>query len=174
MDLPFLDTKDADVLEASLARAWTVTSFIDLSHAVTLLLIKVRVLLDLQTIQNAIIALRGVILPEIITIICGKLVRRDVLLRHQTLLGRPENIAPLVKRMKSQIREVYKAIGKYNPHFWELMVNDPDACVLRGAELNGYAQRSVEEALTILGYTFSAWYETPGAVNILRDLAKIS
>ncbi|KAL6910246.1 hypothetical protein GGI43DRAFT_5090 [Trichoderma evansii] len=173
VDVPFLDTKDADVLEEPLKRAWTVTSFLDLSHAVVLLLIKLRILLDLQAIQNTTTALTGVIPPEIIGIICGKVVRRDVLLRHRGLLSRPEKIALLTKRIKTQVKEVYNAVGKYNPHFWNLMVNDPDACILRRPEFDGYAPRSEEEALFILGYTFAAWYETPGAVEMLRDLAKM-
>ncbi|KAM0252851.1 hypothetical protein ACHAQJ_007537 [Trichoderma viride] len=174
MNAPFLDTKNADVLEAPLARAWTSVTFMDMSHAVTLLLLKVRVLLDLQSIQNAAIALRGVIPPEIIAIICGKLIRRDVLLRHKTLLSRPEKLAPLLKRIKSQIREVYKTVGKYNPHFWNLMVNDPDACILWPQNPDDQMQRSLGEALVVLGYAFSAWYETPGAVKVLRDLAQMN
>ena len=75
MDQPFLDIKDADVLEAP-ARRWTKTTFLDLSHAVAVVLIKVRVLLDLQAIQNARIALHGVIPQEIIEIIRGQLVSR--------------------------------------------------------------------------------------------------
>lgn len=174
VDLPFLDIKDADVFEEPLQRAWTVTTFLDMSHAVVLLLIKVRILLDLQAIQNTSIALTGVIPPEITGIICGKLVRRDVVFRHRGLLSRPEKIAPLIKRIKTQVRVIYSAVGKYNPHFWNLMVNDPDAAVLRRPVFDGYAQRSEEEALFILGYTFAAWYETPGAVKMLRDLAKMS
>ncbi|PTB43540.1 uncharacterized protein TrAFT101_002099 [Trichoderma asperellum] len=173
VDKPFLDTKDANVFEEPLKRAWTVTSFLDLSHAVVVLLIKVRVLLDLYAIQNTFIALTGVIPPEIIAIICGKLVRSDVMFRHQILLSTPEKMASLTKRIKSQVRELYKAVGKYNPYFWNLMVNDPDACVLRTPQYNGYAQRSEQEALVILAFTFAAWYETPGAIKMLRDLAKM-
>lgn len=173
MALPFVDTKDANALEEPLQRAWTAKSYLDLSHAVTLLLIKVRILLDLQTVQNTTTALGGTFPPEIIGLIDGKLVRRDTLFRHQSLLSRPEKLAPLMKNIKSQIREVYKAVGEYNPHFWNLMVNNPDACVLRRPQFDGYAQRSEEEALFILDYTFAAWYETPGAVKMLRDLAKM-
>jgi hypothetical protein len=140
---------------------------------VTLLLIKVRILLDLQAVQNSITALGGTFPPEIIDIVGEKLVRRDVLFRHGPLLSRPEKLAPLMKNIKSQIKEVYKAVRGYNPHIWRLMVDDPDACVLRRPQFDGYAQRSEEEALFILDYTYAAWYETPGAVKMLRDLAKM-
>ncbi|KAL7923129.1 hypothetical protein ACQKWADRAFT_67378 [Trichoderma austrokoningii] len=173
MDLPFVDTKNANAIEEPLQQSWTVASYLDFSHAVTLLLIKVRILLDLQIVHNTTTALIGAFPPEIIGIICAKLVRRDILLQHRALLSRPEKLAPLLKSIKSQIREVYKTVGEYNPHFWDLMVNNPDACVLRRPQVDGYAPRSEEEALFILDYTFAAWYETPGAVNMLRDLAKM-
>ncbi|OAQ58396.1 zinc finger domain-containing protein [Pochonia chlamydosporia 170] len=171
MDQPFLDVKDADALEAP-AKRWTKTTFLDLSHAVALVLIKIRVLLDLQAIQNARIALRGAIPQEIIEIIRGQLVSCIVGSRHDILLARPEETAQLAETIKSQIREVYGAIETYNSHFWELLVKDPDAGVLQRP--NGpYTHRSKEEALLVIGYSYASWYETPGAVDVLRSLSKV-
>ncbi|KAK9443859.1 zinc finger domain-containing protein [Metarhizium brunneum] len=170
MNQPFLDIKGADVLEAP-AKRWTNTAFLDLSHAVAVVLIKMRVLLDLQAIQSARIALHGTIPQEIIEIIRGQLVSCVVGSRHDLLLARSEETAQLAETIKSQIREVYSAIETYNSHFWELLVSDPDAGVLQRP--NGpYTHRSKEEALLVIGYSYASWYETPGAVDMLRSLSK--
>ena len=138
-----------------------------------MVLIKVRVLLDLRAIRNARIALHGVIPQEIIEIIRGQLVSCIVGSRNEILLARPEETAQLVETMKRQVTEVYRAIEKYNAHFWELLVKDPDAGVLQRPN-GAYAQRSKKEALLVIGYSYASWYETPGAVDVLRSLNKAS
>ncbi|KAH6605830.1 zinc finger domain-containing protein [Trichoderma cornu-damae] len=170
MKQPFLDVKDADVLEAP-AESWTDNRFPDLSHAVAAVLIKVRVLLDLQAVQNARMALRGVALPEIIEAICGQLVGPILRTRPEILLAKPQETAQLAEKIKSQVREVYRAVEKYNPYFWDLLVNDPDAGVLQ-RPTESYSHRTRDEALLVLGFSYAAWYETPRAVNVLRTLSK--
>ncbi|EXU97050.1 MYND finger domain protein [Metarhizium robertsii] len=70
MEEPFLDTKDADVLEAPV-KSWK-GRVLDLNHVVAVVLIKVRIMLDLQVIQNARIADRGDNPEETIKIIGGQ------------------------------------------------------------------------------------------------------
>ncbi|EFY94478.1 zinc finger domain-containing protein [Metarhizium robertsii ARSEF 23] len=162
-EVPFLDIKGVDVLEAP-AKGWTNTAFLDLSHAVAAVLIKMRVVLNLQEIQNARIALRGAIPQEIIEIICGQFASSIIGSRHEILLTRPEETAQLAETIKSQIRKVYGAIETYNSHFWELMVKDPDAGVLQ-RPFGTYTQGSGEEALMVIRYSNASWYEMPGAVD---------
>ncbi|EFY89534.1 hypothetical protein MAC_04389 [Metarhizium acridum CQMa 102] len=168
MDEPFLDTKGADVLEAP-AKSWR-GDFLELSHVVAVVLIKVRIMLDLQAIQNARIALRGVIPEEIIEIIRGKLVSSVVLSRPEILLAGPEETARLAEKIKNQIRELYDVVESYNSHFWDLLVEDPDSGVLHRPA--GYSPKSADEALMVVGYSYASWYETPGAVDVLRNLSK--
>ncbi|PTB61689.1 hypothetical protein BBK36DRAFT_62512 [Trichoderma citrinoviride] len=170
MSLPFLDTKNADVFEeppSCLMR----TTFMDMSHAAALMLIKVRILLDLQAIQNARIALKGSIPTEVIEMIRGQLVGNIVGARQDILLAPPEQTSQLVDKIKKQIQALYKAVKTYNPHFWKLLVNDPDAGVLR-RPAHAYSPRTEDEALLVLGYNYAAWYETPGAVDMLKSLGK--
>ncbi|KAG6039701.1 hypothetical protein E4U41_002195 [Claviceps citrina] len=172
MDEPFLDVKDADVLEAP-AKSLTNPDFLELSHAVALMLIKVRILLDLQAIQNATIALHGVIPQEIIELIRDQLVSCLIRSRKEILLAGPDKTAQLVQTIKRQITELYRTVEKYNTHFWDLLINDPDAGVLR-RPTGPYASRTRNEALLTLGHCYSSWYETPGAVDMLRSLGKPS
>ncbi|KAF5120840.1 hypothetical protein E5D57_013176 [Metarhizium anisopliae] len=64
IDLPFLDIKDGDVLESP-AGMWT-DEWLDLSHCSAVVLVKVRVLLDIQAVQNALYALGGNVPQEVI------------------------------------------------------------------------------------------------------------
>lgn len=172
LEQPFLDVKNADVLEEPV-ESWTQTDFMFLSHAAALTLIKVRVLLDLQAIQNARIALRGSVPQEIIDMICRRLVGNTVGSRHEILLAKAEETTQLIDTIKSQIRKVYRAVWLYNPYFWRLLVEDPDAGVLQRPTDANYSTRTKGEALTILGYSFASWYETPGAVDVLRSLGEM-
>ncbi|KAK2598139.1 hypothetical protein QQS21_005690 [Conoideocrella luteorostrata] len=172
MNQPFLDIKDADALEAP-AKSWTKTTFLELNHAVALVLIKVRILLDLQAIQNARIALRGVIPQEIIEIIRSQLVNCIVGSRNDILLAMPEKTAQLLETIKSQVKEVYRAIEEYNLYFWGMLVKGMDAGVLQ-SPIDPSAEQSFEEALLVIENSYASWYETPGAVDVLRSLSKAS
>ncbi|EGR47373.1 uncharacterized protein TRIREDRAFT_122500 [Trichoderma reesei QM6a] len=170
MSLPFLNVKDADVFEeppSGLVRS----SFMALSHAAALVLIKVRILLDLQAIQNARIALKGSIPAEVIEMIRGQLVGNVVGARQDILLAQPEETSQLVDKIKRQVQALYRAVKAYNPHFWKLLVNHPDAGVLRRPS-HAYSLQTEDEALLVLGYNYAAWYETPGAVDMLKGLGK--
>ncbi|OTA04373.1 hypothetical protein A9Z42_0049790 [Trichoderma parareesei] len=170
MSLPFLNVKNADVFEeppSGLVRS----SFMALSHAAALVLIKVRILLDLQAIQYARIALKGSIPAEVIEMIRGQLVGNVVGARQDILLAQPEETSQLVDKIKGQVQALYRAVKTYNPHFWKLLVNDPDAGILR-RPAHAYSPQTEDEALLVLGYNYAAWYETPGAVDMLKGLGK--
>jgi hypothetical protein len=58
-----------------------------------------------------------------------------------------------------------------SPHFWHLLTENPDAGVLQ-KPTGPYALGSRDEALLIVGYIYAVWYETPGAVDMLRVLGR--
>ncbi|EQL00004.1 hypothetical protein G6O67_001094 [Ophiocordyceps sinensis] len=169
MDLPFLNIKGADMLEAP-PKIWldAHSHMSDISHLAAQLLIKVRVLLDLWTIQNADLALRGAKPQEIIDLIRGHLVGPAVRARPELLLARPDETARSTGAIKAQIQQLYRAVESRNPHFWKLLIEDPDASVLWRP--NGYNLSSRDNALVMVGYCYAAWYETPGAMDVLKRL----
>ncbi|XP_044716967.1 MYND finger domain-containing protein [Hirsutella rhossiliensis] len=148
MDLPFLDIHDADVLEPLPA---------------------VRVLLDLRAVQNAGLALYGAKPQEIVDLIRGHLVGPVLRARPELLLAQPDETARLAHTIKTQIQQLYHVVHSYSPHFWDLLIENPDAGVLQRPS-GPYAKRSRDEALLMVGYCYAAWYETPGAVDVLRSL----
>ncbi|KAF4506559.1 hypothetical protein G6O67_006630 [Ophiocordyceps sinensis] len=166
MSLPFLDVKDADVLEPEHG-LWS-GRFLDLSHAVTVTLLKVRVLLDLQAVQNATRTLRGTVPPEIIDLVHHRLVGSVVESRPEMLRGTTDRIEPL----KKQVRELFTAIDKYNTSFWRSMLCNPAKAIADRPE--SYSHGSYEESCLMLGYTYAAWAETPGAIDVIRALSNKS
>lgn len=169
--LPFLDVKDANVLEP-LRGLWTEKPCLELSHAVTVALLKMRVLLDLRAVQNASRTLRGTVPPEIVDLIRARLVGTVVGSRPQILRGAAEDVAPLVLEMKCQVRQLYRSIDRSNPYFWQSMLVNPAKAI--AARPQAYSQGTREEACLMLSYTYAAWVETPGAVDMVRTLSAAS
>ncbi|KAH6974353.1 hypothetical protein BKA56DRAFT_689905, partial [Ilyonectria sp. MPI-CAGE-AT-0026] len=169
IDLPFLDLKGANVLEPP-GRMWT-GEYIELSHAVAVTLVKVRVLLDLQAIQNATRAFTGAIPQEIIDLIRGQLVSNVVESRPYLLKASMEETTSLIEAIKQQVRDLHLAIDENNYHFWPIFLADPISDVSRP---NEYSPGSREEAILILCYTYPAWAETPGAVELIRIFFNIA
>ncbi|KAM0541188.1 hypothetical protein ACHAPJ_013352 [Fusarium lateritium] len=168
-ELPYLDVKDADVLETPLD-VWTNGSYLSLSHVVAVTLIKVRILLDLQAAQNTTRALNGTIPREIIEIIRNQLVGSIVESRPEVLMGGTEELSSLIQKIKDQIIALYKSINTYNPHFWRLMLSDPYSAAKQKPGM--YSHETKEEACLVIGYCLASWVETPGALDEIRTLSK--
>ena len=170
MDLPFLDVKGADMLESPKG-LWPNRMF-DVSHSAAVALIKVRALLNVQAIQNAKMALPGTLPPVIVHYICGWLVGSVVEPRRKVLLGGSKEVARLAETIKGQIRQLYKSIQKDNPYFWRSMLDNPASAI--AARPGAYSPGTQSEANLILGYSFAAWAETPGAIEMIRSLSRVS
>jgi hypothetical protein len=166
--LPYLDVKDADVLESSLD-IWKDVEFLDLENVVAVLLIKIRILLDLQAAQNTTRALSGIILPENIQLIRSQLVGSILVSRPDILLRSTEELANLIQRAKGHVISLYKRIKTHNPSFWHLMLNDPYAAA--DQIFSGYLAGSAEEACYVIGCCLASWEETPGAYNMIDTLS---
>ncbi|KAF7586530.1 hypothetical protein BBP40_008702 [Aspergillus hancockii] len=152
MGLPFLDIKDGDVLEPPTGM-WTDERWLDLNHFTTILLVKVRVLVDLPAVQNATSTLNSNILQELIDLIRGGLVGSIVESRREILRGNTEEISRLVERIQGQEKELYVSIDN-NPHFWPSMLNGPAAAI--AVKPAGYTSGTQEEAFLMLSCNFAA------------------
>jgi hypothetical protein len=169
MDNPYLDVKDADVLEEPLD-AWSNGRFLSLSHVGAVTLIKVRVLLDLQAAQSTFRALKGTMPPEIIDLICGQLIGSVVQSRPEILKMPTEEISSLIQTIKDQIIALYKSANTYNAHFWRLMLSNAIAASQRRP--GTYSPETKEEAYLTIGYCLASWVETPGAFELMKDLSE--
>jgi hypothetical protein len=163
LELPYLDTKDADVLEDP---TWWTGGIINLSHAAAVMLIKLRVLLNLRDLQNTARALRISTLPcEIVNQVRGKLLGDGLLVRRQDLAAADTvTLAAMIERVRKQVWELYLAVEEANMHFWDRLINmhdDDDG--LQKPEC--YSRGSPEMADLIALCNYAAWEETPGALD---------
>ncbi|KAJ4006053.1 hypothetical protein NW766_010879 [Fusarium irregulare] len=167
----YLDINNADIFEDPLD-IWVVGPSISLAHVAAVLLIKVRILLDLQAAQSARRALRGSIPAEIIELIRSYLVisGRIVKSRPDILLRSVEDLANLIQRIKGQVRRLYESINRNNPHFWNLIqeerfsgTEEVPAPVLSEADLLKMRHALKRDNL-------ASWAETRGAFDVIQSL----
>lgn len=169
MDLPFLHLKDEDALERP-ESLWSGKPFIDLAHSVAVTLVKVRILLDLRAILDTSKTLSGTIPQEIIDMICGELVGNIVRSRPELLRKSREDINKLTQAIETQVLDLYQTIKDENPHYFKELFGDPTSLIKDRP--NMYSRGTKEEASLILGYSYSAWVETPGAIDAVKETSK--
>ncbi|KAI8725696.1 MYND-type zinc finger protein samB [Fusarium sp. LHS14.1] len=167
MDLPFLDVKDADVFETPLEK-WTGEGWLEMSHVVTVTLIKVRILADLQGALNATVAFEGSVPEEIIEFIRQESAGSIVRSRPDMLRAGAEEMARRIETIKTQIKDLYKSVNRYNPHFWKLMLDDPYSAA--ASRPISYSPKSEEEACLVIFYSLASWIETYRSFDIMRDI----
>ncbi|KAK2599666.1 hypothetical protein N8I77_011400 [Diaporthe amygdali] len=172
MDAPYLDVKGADVFEPPEA-SWTSQSFwtsqpSDLSHFVCVTLIKVRILLDLQQMQNATRAFQGSMPRELIDKVRGQeLVSSVVASRQDIVQASAEETAELVQLVKKQVKTLFDTVSRVSPTFWSLLV-DPDS--VPSNRPKAYSLGSMEVAFVTLTYNYGSWKETPGSIEVIKGL----
>jgi hypothetical protein len=163
MSMPYLDVKDADIFEPVdlLIRNGT-----DLSYAVSVALMKIRLLLDVTHLQNS--AVLGEKLPqELLDNIRSQLVSTVVAGNKDIMDSKDQT--PLIVKLKSQVEELYTAVKKSNEYFWPALLR-PGANLVARPE--AYVQGSREHMQLVLQYSYDSWVETPGAIDVIRELVK--
>ncbi|KAH7304688.1 hypothetical protein B0I35DRAFT_444750 [Stachybotrys elegans] len=163
--LPYLDIHNADAFEpVDVFRSMLP----DLSHVVTLTLLKLRMLLDLQALESSFediyggsngldldssdesdIGMSGIDRP------LGKLVRARFRGR-----GR-HNISGQVKILEAQYHKLCDVVHQRNPYFWETLVDEADDLPRLP---QSYTMGSLEEAELAVRNCRQAWIESEDAV----------
>ncbi|CAF3435022.1 unnamed protein product [Fusarium graminearum] len=135
-------------------------------------LIKVRILLDLQSAQNTTRAFNGTIPPEIVGLISSELISSAVASRPDILMSNIEHLSKLIKKVKHQIVKLYRSVNEYNSHFWRLMLCSPVSAASQRPE--AYSTGTKEEACLTIEQCLASWVETPGAFQLMKDLMKLA
>ncbi|KAK2590010.1 hypothetical protein QQS21_012308 [Conoideocrella luteorostrata] len=166
-ELPYLDVKDADILEP-LGNMWITTQWLDLTHSIAVLLSKIRVLLDLQAIHAVTITLGGKLPTEILLLILADFVGPVIESRPDLLRSSIEEVSHLMVTLKSQVATLFKSADRYNRHFFRSMLNNPASAIADRSEY--CSPGSHEESNTVMGFSYYAWAETPGAIQLVKHL----
>ena len=162
-DLGFLDVKDANVFESVPENM--VGKYFDLSHSVALTLLKIKVIMDVRTLRDS--SVIGEKVPqEIIDGIRTQLVTGTVIARHIKVTD-IDSQKSVIQKLEGQIKDLYTAIDARNKHFWPALLN-PGANL--AARPSAYSHGTGSEMQLVLKYNYDAWSETPGAIDVIRDL----
>jgi hypothetical protein len=163
MSLPFLDVKDADVFEP--VDVFT-RRHLALSYTVSVTLLKVRLLLDVRDLHKSTVT--GEKLPqEALDNTPGQLVS-TILAKNKDIMESKDQSA-LIEKLESQVMKLYTAVKRESQYFWSALLQP-------GAHLTArpfsYSYGSLEQMQLVLQYNYDSWVETPGAIDVVRDLVK--
>ena len=163
MDNPFLDVKGADVFESPEV---FVHKFGDLSHTVAITLVKIRLLIDVRTLEDSSL-IRTKVPQEILDSLREHLVS-SIIAENRSIMNATDQ-TPLIQKLKEQVQTLYTGVKKQNQHFWKALL-DPGKHLT--ALPSAYSHGSREQMQLVLQYSYDAWAETPGAIDMIRELVR--
>lgn len=154
MEQPFLDVKDADMLE-SLDFLSAEDPYSDLSYLVSITLLKVRLLVAVREGSEGKEMLRSS--PTF-----------QAKFRGETGQSAPENgIDQVVTTLKSQVKFLYRAVSRANGGMWHALLSPGRHLDARPSV---YTHGSMHQMQMVLKQNYDAWHESPGAIEILKAI----
>ncbi|TIA15320.1 hypothetical protein D6C80_05215 [Aureobasidium pullulans] len=112
-----------------------------LSHAVVVVLIKIRLLVDLRALHRNIIA-----------------ANKDAV--------KSQDLSPEIQKVESQLNELCRYIAKANKHFWPALLDFGRDLTAKPAY---YSRGDEREMQLYLAYSYGAWKETRSAIGVIRE-----
>ena len=165
MDNPFLDVKNADVFEPPLKDF--LSEYGDLSRGVAVTLLKIRLLMDARELQNSSILSKKVP-QEILDSVRRQLMSGSVIAENKSIMNAKDQ-TPLIEELEVQVQDLYTAVKKTNKYFWPALLKPGKHLT---AQPEAYSHGSSAQMQITLQYSFDAWKETPGAIDVIRELIK--
>jgi hypothetical protein len=160
--LPYLDTKDADIFEPVEYLHGKYAS----SHIVAATLIKLKLALDLRSLDRTVPEVGTRVPPEIWDNIRRKALLSPVLLGKKDVMAKVSN-ADLAQKLGVQMEDLFNTVHRANPHMWPTICDPGDHLTARPA---CYGMGTIEEAQISLKWSYDAWAETPGAIDVLKTM----
>lgn len=161
--LPYLDIKNADVFEP-------VDPFIgrypSLSRTIAITLLKIRLLMDLQTLERA-KQQAGPYVPQEILDTIRKHAVSSAIAGSWGILDCDQT--PHINVLEEQVIQLFETVNESNKHFWPAMLEPGENLTTRPQY---YSQGGRQEMQLKLQYWYNAWVETPGAIGVIEELSK--
>jgi hypothetical protein len=161
MTLPYLNLRGADVLEEPNFFG----TFMALNHVVAILMLKLKLLVDIRCIKIT----RKVTSPPRLPFELGQLIEPHVIrspLSANFLNKSPEVLSEIETKLVSQARQLGATLTKINKNFIFNLFGPEEAL---SALPNAYSPGSWEEMALAIHYSYAAWWETEGVLDILYD-----
>ena len=164
LDNPFLDLKGEDVFEELPAN--TTHRFAALPHTVALTLLKLRLKLDIRVLQES--SIIGTQVPQEIMDKIREQVVGDIVSERKDIMDATD-LTPMSKELDKQIQALIKAVETQNPRFWGGLFRPENDLTAR---IGAYSPGSVQEMQRALQLNYDSWIETPGAMDLMRELLR--
>ncbi|KAL6707006.1 hypothetical protein ACN47E_004956 [Coniothyrium glycines] len=162
MSLPFLNTRDADVLEEP---THLLGKYAPINFQVAVLLLKFKMLVDIRQILITRKVTKGRLPTEL-----SKLIAEDALQSPLSSCFLNKSHLELIrteKRIVSHCMKLGAAIVQENQHFVALLLEPDEEVLSHRPEM--YSRGSYEEATLALQNAYAAWQGTVGALDLLKD-----
>jgi hypothetical protein len=129
-------------------------------------LVKFRLLLDIKALQNSTV-LGEKVPQELLDNIRGQLVS-SIVAGNKDIMESKDQTA-LIKKLETQVEKLYKAVNASNKYFWSALLR-PSSHL--NARPQMYSPGTVEHMQLVLQYSYASWAETPGAIDMIKELSK--
>jgi hypothetical protein len=157
---PYTSVRNADVLESSSIFMGKCPS---LNFMACLILLKLRILMDLQSLQRSAAEVGGKLPQELVDEIRADMVSSAL---TRAVIEREDHSASIAA-LVTEIKEMLSATHKANEHFWPGVLHSTDEEMTRA---ENYGDAVGQEMLEGLRLTYKAWAETPGAREAIEVL----
>lgn len=166
MDLGYLDIRGADAFEQI---EFDTKYGIDLSFAVPMTLLKVRMLQSLRALEKAGASSGGGARLELGEDLHSKLTS-SIISGNPQLLAETDHSARIAT-LEKQVQDLFARVHKINKYFWGGLVSADR--IMAAPRPGAYTYASREQAhLTVIANAYS-WEETPGAMALLPEYVKL-
>ncbi|THY55896.1 hypothetical protein D6C99_03007 [Aureobasidium pullulans] len=139
------------------------SQFGGLSHAVVVVLIKIRLLVDLRALHQSVIV-HEKLLRGLVDSVCHQLVSNIIAPNKDTV--KSQDLSPVIKNVESQVNELCRYIAKANKHFWAALLDFGRDLTAKPAY---YSRGDEREMQLYLAYSYGAWKETRSAIGVIRE-----
>ncbi|KAG4068553.1 hypothetical protein HA402_004894 [Bradysia odoriphaga] len=138
-----------------------------LEYALAAFLIKMRLLTDLKTLQSSLFLYTYFPFPQELVDRIRKLAI-DEIVAARTEFFYSENLDPMIEMLVTQIEQLFQVAKKANMYFWPGFL-DPSEFL--AAKPPTFFDGTLEHAQTTTQIYLEAFIETPGSIQMARELA---
>jgi hypothetical protein len=164
LNAPYIDTNGADAFEES---DLFTGNRLHLSHVVAIALLKIRLLIDLQSLQRA-KEIAGPHVPREILDTIQRYCTNSAITSNIKIIEKDDQ-TPCIANLREQVKELYVAVKKANSHFWPAIIEPADNLKARPIS---YGNGDRGQMQVVLQHNYNAWAETPGAIGVIEALSK--
>jgi len=134
-----------------------------LSHLIAITLLKIQLLMDLQSVQRA-REFAGPHVPREILDTIQQYCITSIVTCEPRIIERDDQ-SPHVAELRKQILELYTVVTYLNPHFWPALIESGEHLKARPVS---YKQGDEGQMQLVLQHNYNAWSETPGAISVIE------